>query len=427
MDNQKILKAIYVILFLTVVSYLSYAHGYQVLSSLFNNDTPPPALTVQQPASAVKPPLPGPTIKKPIPEAPTPKTPVAPTTANAAIQVALLLDVSGSMNGLIEQAKSQLWTIVNELAAYEKAEGEVDLQIALYAYGSTDHLLAKNEIVKLSDFTTDMDNISELLFALRTSGSKEYCGEVIGNSLDDLKWLRGHDNLKVIYIVGNETFEQGRVDFRTTCAQAVESGIVVNTIFCGDKQNGIGLKWEAAAKAGKGVYFNIDHNQKTAYIETPFDATINQLNTQLNETYIPIGDYGASKIQNQSLQDENAAYYSVSNLAERSKFKCSKKYKNTSWDLCDAYKDNKNILVEKQKELPKALQDKSTEELEAFVNAKINQRDAINQQMQAQHKLRDAFIREQQKTQAADTNLNQSVVESVKILAKEKQFVKAKE
>ena len=32
------------------------------------------------------------------------------------IQMAILLDTSGSMDGLIEQAKAQLWKIVNELA-----------------------------------------------------------------------------------------------------------------------------------------------------------------------------------------------------------------------------------------------------------------------------------------------------------------------
>ena len=32
------------------------------------------------------------------------------------IQMAILLDTSGSMQGLIEQTKTQLWKIVNEMA-----------------------------------------------------------------------------------------------------------------------------------------------------------------------------------------------------------------------------------------------------------------------------------------------------------------------
>ena len=51
------------------------------------------------------------------------------------IQLALLLDTSNSMDGLIDQAKSQLWKIVNELATTKKNNKSVDLYVALYEYG----------------------------------------------------------------------------------------------------------------------------------------------------------------------------------------------------------------------------------------------------------------------------------------------------
>ena len=42
------------------------------------------------------------------------------------VEMAILLDTSGSMEGLIEQAKSQLWQIVNELAIdLEHIRGDV--------------------------------------------------------------------------------------------------------------------------------------------------------------------------------------------------------------------------------------------------------------------------------------------------------------
>jgi len=48
------------------------------------------------------------------------------------IKVALLLDTSNSMDGLIDQAKSQLWELVNELSyAKCKHESKPSLQIAL--------------------------------------------------------------------------------------------------------------------------------------------------------------------------------------------------------------------------------------------------------------------------------------------------------
>ena len=45
----------------------------------------------------------------------------------SSIQLALLLDTSNSMDGLIDQAKSQLWKIVNELATTKKDRHPVDL------------------------------------------------------------------------------------------------------------------------------------------------------------------------------------------------------------------------------------------------------------------------------------------------------------
>ena len=52
-----------------------------------------------------------------------PTPPIKPTTpylGKALVQVAILLDTSNSMDGLIEQAKTQLWRVVNELAITEK-------------------------------------------------------------------------------------------------------------------------------------------------------------------------------------------------------------------------------------------------------------------------------------------------------------------
>src|SRR5215212_10817886 len=53
------------------------------------------------------------------------------------IMIALLLDTSNSMDGLIDQAKSQLWKIVNEVAAAKSTDGkQPKIKIALYEYGN---------------------------------------------------------------------------------------------------------------------------------------------------------------------------------------------------------------------------------------------------------------------------------------------------
>ncbi len=383
-------------------SYLSLAHAWH----LFNPQTANTLISPIPPAE--------PSINAPV------------KTSNSAVQVALLLDVSGSMSGLIEQAKSQLWKIMNELAILEKPDGEPDLEMALYVYGSNNLGNEKNEILKLLDFTTDMDLFSQKLFELGTSGSKEYAGEVIGTSLQELEWRPGEDHLKVIYIAGNESFTQGRISYAQSCGEAVEKSIVVNTIFCGDRNQGKQLNWEKGAIAGKGSYFHIDHNEKTVYIETPYDQQINQLNQQLNNTYIPIGTGGIKKKEQQILQDSNAGSYSASNMAERSKFKASKKYKAESWDLVDAYQKDKKIATETKK-LPSEFQNNTVAEIEEKIEKIKADRERIKSEINENNKLRSQFIQNAKKDHSNKNSLEGSIINSIDKIAKERGFTKAKE
>ncbi len=400
MKKQTIIAMVAITL---TASYLSLAHAW----NLFSPNSP---TSIELPNTTV----PNLITNKPV------------KTSSSAVQVALLLDVSGSMSGLIEQAKSQLWKIMNELAVLEKPDGEPELEMALYVYGSSNAGQEKNEILKLLDFTTDMDLFSQKLFELGTSGSKEYAGEVIGNSLQELEWRAGNDHLKVIYIAGNESFAQGKISYAETCGQAVERNIVVNTIFCGDQGQGIRLGWKNGALAGKGNYFSINHNEKTVYIETPYDQQINQLNIQLNNTYIPYGAGGVKKKEQQVRQDSNAGSYSTSNMAERSKFKASKKYKAESWDLVDAYKKDKKILAESEK-LPEDLKDNSVAEIEAKIQKITADRERIKTEINQQNKLRTAFIKNASKKESNKNSLEGSISKSINKLAKERGFTKVEE
>jgi len=57
---------------------------------------------------------------------------VKPRPTGTKIQVALLLDTSNSMDGLIEQAKSRLWNIVNTLTTLKYNGQTPNIEISLY-------------------------------------------------------------------------------------------------------------------------------------------------------------------------------------------------------------------------------------------------------------------------------------------------------
>jgi len=337
------------------------------------------------------------------------------------IQVALLLDTSSSMNGLIEQARSQLWQILNQLSRTEKNGQAPELEIALYEYGNTTRMTSGYQIRKISDFTTDMDVISEQLFALTTSGGEEYCGQVIDFSLKQLEWGSEDSDLRMIYIAGNEPFSQGPVSFQTSCELAAGRGISVNTIFCGQMNEGINSGWQSGATIGKGAFMSIQHNEVTQYIETPFDNKINELNSQLNKTYIPFGQQGIEKQQSQIVQDANAARYSKTNAAERAAFKSSKSYKAESWDLVDAYKKDKKVIT-KKKELPADLQNLSPEEVEQRILEATSARINIQNEIRELDQKRRSF-QNQARQDSTQNNLQNSILQSVEKQAKGKGYI----
>ncbi|RMI14390.1 MAG: VWA domain-containing protein, partial [Calditrichaeota bacterium] len=248
------------------------------------------------------------------------------------IQIALLLDTSNSMDGLIEQAKTQLWNIVNEFAL-ARYEGEMpELEIALYEYGN-DGLPEENGYIRqVLPLTTDLDMISEKLFELTTNGGSEYCGWVIREAAEQLAWSSGDRDFKAIFIAGNEEFDQGKVDFRASCRAAIEKGIIVNTIFCGDHDEGVAGHWKEGADLADGAYMNIDQNRMTVDIPAPQDSELARLNQALNETYLPYGKQGEARKELQLKQDAYASGYSPGVLAQRTATKAKRFYKNAEWD-----------------------------------------------------------------------------------------------
>lgn len=348
-----------------------------------------------------------------------------PDNAKKKIKISLLLDTSNSMDGLINQAKSQLWKLVNELAKAKCDNEKPELEIALYEYGNSGLSSSNGFIRQVSAFTGDLDLISEKLFALTTNGGDEYCGQVIYMSLNDLNWKGDDGDLRLVFIAGNEPFTQGNIKYQTACSNAKEKDVVVNTIFCGNFDEGLSTGWKDGAILTGGEYMSIEQNRKTVYIESPYDKEIAALNSQLNETYISYGAKGYEKKVNQVIQDQNAASYGVANSVERTKSKVSSFYSNSSWDLVDASKD-KNFEVSKvrEAELPEELKGKSDAEKQQYILQKSKEREKIIAQINDLNVKRTQYVLEKEKTLQMDgKSLDAAMLKAIKGLANKKKFV----
>lgn len=331
------------------------------------------------------------------------------------IQVAILLDTSSSMDGLIDQAKSRLWNIVNTLTTLKYNGKSPKIEIALYEYGNDNLRRSDGYIRQVTPLTTNLDLISEKLFALTTYGGDEYCGTVISKAVEMLSWGSNSSDMKLIYIAGNEPFTQGNVSYRTAIDRALAKGIYVNTIHCGSANEGIEGKWRDGAERGKGKFFNINHNAKIRYYDTPYDDRISACNDRLNRTYISYGAGGYAHAQNQRTQDTNAMAMSKSNFAERAVSKSKQVYNNSSWDLVDKVKENKDALSEiKQSELPQELQNKSKAEVQKLVAEKEAERTSIQKEIAELAKKRQEYIDEQaKKDNSTGDDLGKAINESI--------------
>jgi hypothetical protein len=342
----------------------------------------------------------------PAQSAPPPRQPV--------IQLAILLDTSNSMDGLIDQARTQLWRVVNEFGLARKNGLVPELRVALYEYGNQGLPAERGFIRQVLPFTTDLDRVSEQLWALQTNGGDEYCGQVIDEAVQRLQWSGHADDLRVIFIAGNEPFTQGSVDYRAANAKALAKGIIVNTIFCGDKAEGMQTQWASGIVDGR--YVAIDQNVEIAEIDTPHDAKIAELGIRLNKTYIAYGAEGSKGAQRQQAQDANVYTKKTANV-ERQIAKSSANYKNTGWDVIDAKKAGKAV---KSAELPPALRNMPQKERDAYIARLEKERDGLQKQIAQLSDARRKYL-STVKTPAQNT-LDEAIVAAVRESGRKRGF-----
>lgn len=335
-----------------------------------------------------------------------------------AVDIAILLDTSNSMDGLIDQAKGQLWTIVNEFAATKRHGLTPVLRVALFEYGNTNLPAREGYIRQVVPLTDDLDALSEALFALTTNGGDEYCGQVIDEAIKRLDWTNEPNAYKAIFIAGNEPFTQGPVDYKQACAYAIQHGVAVNTIHCGDYKTGIEGMWAHGAQLAEGKYLNIDQDRAVVHIDCPQDPELIQLNIELNATYLWYGKQGRAASARQAQQDTNARSYGSGNVAQRVYSKASSVYSNTTTDLVDAVNsDSVDLESVKEADLPEAMREMSVEERAAYVQEQAEKRAAIQAKIRALTAEREAYLaKERVKLAASVSNdtLGDAVVRSVR-------------
>lgn len=312
------------------------------------------------------------------------------------IQIALIIDTSNSMDGLIAAARTHLWRVVNELSLANKHNKSVKIQVGLIEYGKSTLPSYEGYLQILSPLTYELDSVSEALFSAHTNGGDEYAGKAIEEATRGMGWSSHPDDLKLIIIAGNESFQQGPMMYQDAISNAASKGIITNTVFCGPYDRGIRQYWKHGAQLGKGKYMNINPDKEIITIPTPFDDEITRLGEIIDETALALTETGKSKIERSDKLDELSLNMSKSVMADRAIYKSSSSDLSASWDVTALAENDFDTAVKEVMEFHDK-EEMSESEASEMLKSRLETRLSAKKKLKTLQLQREKFLQEESK------------------------------
>lgn len=203
---------------------------------------------------------------------------------NDDIQVVLILDASGSMQPLFNAASACMEDVLVALSRAEVNGQKAKVNVGIITYGQT---ALDGAPIKISPFTTIVSKIRTQLAKVTCDGGNEPSGAAIAYAVDNFEWNQRErdDMLKVIFIAGNEEFNQGNIDYRMAIKKATDQNIIVNTIRC----NTDDAEWKAAAFWGNGESLHMKFTTDEAAEENDPKEMLALLKALHNCKPLPVG------------------------------------------------------------------------------------------------------------------------------------------
>src|SRR5438552_15332415 len=201
--------------------------------------------------------------------------------AGPRVEVAFVLDTTGSMGGLIEGAKRRIWSIARRIG---EGRPRPDLRMALVAYRDRGDAY----VTRVHDLTADMDAVYRDLMSFRADGGgggPEHVSAALHDAVHRVSWTGG-PALKVIFLVGDappHVDYQDGFDYRRHAREAAARGIVVETIQCGGDAATAAV-WREIAGLAAGHYALIDAQGGLPGFVTPVHEELARLNGELSAT-----------------------------------------------------------------------------------------------------------------------------------------------
>src|SRR5258705_9729469 len=338
---------------------------------------------------------------------PVPINEIPSTSSTSSLEMVFVLDTTGSMGGLIEGAKQRIWGIVNEVM---QSESRPAVRIGLVAYRDR----GDQYVTQVLPLTNDLDKVYSTLMDYQAGGGGDTPEDVRRALVDGVRragWSQSSSRIaQILFLVGDGPAHmdyQDEPDTTTTTNEAVQKGMIVNTIQCGVLP-GTREVWQAIAQRGQGQYFSISHDGGVQAITTPYDEQLGALANKLGGTYLAYGGGAGTEGERFRTVAKEAAEFSESTVATRAApsakaERALNKAVNAEAYIGDLLQSIENGSVKldsvKEEDLPADLRKLSPDARKQDIEKRLAERRDLRVQIVSLSKQREEFIATERKKQ----------------------------
>ncbi|MBK7862978.1 MAG: VWA domain-containing protein [Archangiaceae bacterium] len=324
------------------------------------------------------------------------------------------------MGGLIEGAKEKIWSIASRMAAGKPTPR---IRVGLVAYRDRGDAYE----TKRFDLTEDLDTVYKNMRAFRAEGGgdgPEHVGKGLGEAVKLMSWNDSKRTAKLIFVVGDAPAHDDYQDgftLATMAKLAIEKGIVVNTIRCGDDAT-TATQFQQVAKLADGSFISIGQSGGMVAVATPFDAELSKLNGELARKSAWGGSTRGRAVAEESARDVEAmgGAAAADRLSYRAKSTeggglAAAPASAIAIGGIDLIADPSKVDGLKEEELPANLKGMKASERKPWLEKQAAERKALEAKVLELAKNRDAWLTKN--ASAKKDSFDENVMKSVKASA----------
>ncbi len=324
--------------------------------------------------------------------------------ARPIVEVAFVLDTTGSMAGLIKAAKRKIWSIATSIV---ETNPDAEIRMGLVAYRD----IGDDYVTKKFDLTADIQDLYANLLELKARGGGDWpesVNEALYIAVDKLSWSKGADICRIVFLVGDAPPHMDYAQdmkYPQVVALAKQKDILINAVQAGGARDTERV-WREIAQRGNGRYIPIPQDGgQIVVIETPYDIEIIELQGRINGTVIPYGPKSRqSRIEDKLGQVVAAPRPSASEMASY----LNKRVKSASAGAIEAVTGEGDLVADvatgrqklstvREDELPASLRGLAPPQRQEAIDKNMSERKALTERMAALVKKRDQYVLEQRR------------------------------